>query len=175
MFFSLDPPGFLCHTPTNFSRAVTIQELIAFQTTPASFQAAVALSSKRLPTPSFLTAGSPSLASGRQSEGMCVRQPAIHLSQTTWFPNLLQLIHHNALVHSLEDPICSPLVLASSLIVIGRPISNRLWSPANTLITSCTLYKGPYIPSSGYYVSFAGSFSPKALPVRILPQCCKCT
>ena len=64
-FFSLDPPDFLCPAPTNFSRAVTIRELIAFQTSPTSFQAAVAISSKRIPTPSFLTAGSPSFGSGR--------------------------------------------------------------------------------------------------------------
>ena len=36
-----------------------------------------------------------------------------------------------------------------------------LWpTSATTLITSCTLYKGPYIPSSSYYVPFAGSFLP---------------
>ena len=57
------------------------------------------------------------LAVGGQSEEMCVHQPAIHPSQTTWFSVLPQLVHHNSLVHSVEDPPCGPPG-------VGHPISN---------------------------------------------------
>ena len=56
---SLEPPHLRCPLPIHFNLAITTLELTASHTSPPCLHAAVAFSSKRIPTPSFLVARSP--------------------------------------------------------------------------------------------------------------------